>query len=317
MADRNTLWKWLADVLTAGQPVALLVVVDSVGSSPGKVGAKMAMTVDGSLGTIGGGAIESALMKIARGLLDTPDAQPQLHRRVHRLAAGEQASGMICGGEQTVLIYPCRSEDQATFEQCLEFSRRHTPLDLCISASGLCVMPRTIAGSVVAFDEGKPWLYRETLGPRYRAFIIGGGHVSLALSKLLNWLDFDITVMDERETVETMRLNEYARQKWTIPYVDIAEYVPEGPDVFVFIMTHSPDRDQLVVARLLGKRFAYLGLLGSGSKIAALKAALAAHLSNEQLSQLHAPMGLAIASHTPEEIAISIAAELIQLINAG
>lgn len=164
MAEQGALWQWLIAAITAGQPAALLVVAGSVGSSPGKAGAKMAVTADSCIGTIGGGAIESGLMKIALTLLMDDDGRPQLYRRVHHPAADAQASGMICGGEQTVLIYPCRNEDKALFEQCLQACRLRTPLELSISASGLNVAAVQQLSSAISFEGGESWCYRETLG---------------------------------------------------------------------------------------------------------------------------------------------------------
>lgn len=317
MAERGALWQWLIEALTLRQPVALLVVVDSVGSSPGKIGAKMAVSGQSCAGTIGGGAVESGMINIARSLLSETDAEPRLYRRVHHPEAGLEASGMICGGEQTVLLYPCRSEDRHLFVHCLEYCRQRASFGLSISASGLRIVPMSTAMSRARFEHGEHWRYQEALGMRRSAYIIGAGHVGLALSRVLDWLDFDVTVIDEREQAESMPLNGHARQKWRIPYSDIAEQVPDGPDVFVFVMTHHYSRDELVLARLARKQFAYLGVLGSRHKVSQLKASLANRLSTEQLARLRAPMGLPINSHTPEEIAVSIAAEIIQLINCG
>ena len=170
-------------------------------------------------------------------------------------------------------------------------------------------------GFTPEFVGGQNWHYREIIGHYNRAYIIGAGHVGLALSKVLAMLDFDISVIDDREPPDSIEPNLYARQKWGITYANIAEHIPEGMDVFVFIMTHNHHGDELVLSKLAGKRLAYLGVLGSQHKVAELKNRLAQQLPFEQLQRLHAPMGLQIGSHTPVEIAISIAAELIQIIN--
>lgn len=315
MSDYAKFWQWLIAALDAHDPVTLLIVTESVGSSPGKVGAKMAVTAQCCIGTIGGGPVESGLMQTARSLLNDVGARPQIFRLAHHPTETRQTSGMICGGEQTVLLYPCRPDDRPLFGQLLECCRRGTPLTLCISGHGLQVLPAEL-NLPATFSGDDDWCYRETIGLRKRAYIIGGGHVGLALSKVLDMLDFDITVIDEREQLDSMQANIYAEQKWRIPYSEIAEHIPEGADVFVFIMTHHHHGDELVLTQLAGKRLAYLGLLGSRHKIAELKNSLIHKLPADQLQRLRAPIGLAIKSHTPAEIAISIAAELIQLNNS-
>ena len=80
-------------------------------------------------------------------------------------------------------------------------------------------------------------------------------------------------------------------------------------------MTHSHKTDEKVTAQLANKKVRYLGVLGSHKKIAQLKTNLSATVSLQSLQHIRGPIGLPINSHTPEEIAISIAAELVQLLN--
>ena len=313
MAERGALWQWLIDALDAGQAAALLTVVETNGSSPAKIGAKLALTSQHCFGTIGGGPLEVRMIRTTRSMLTSVRFGPHIVRMAHHPSETIQPSGAICGGEQVVLVYPCRLEDRSVFMRLLESCRSRIPLNLTISTNGLTIIQTSQALSVGKFSGGDSWQYQETLGQGHQAFIVGGGHVSLALSKILDWLNYDVTVIDEREALDTMRMNSYARQKWTMPYNAIAEHIPEGSKVFVFVMTHNHKNDELVLTQLLKKQFAYLGLLGSHNKINQLKSNLAKQFSAEKLQQLQAPMGLPIKSHTPEEIAVSIAADLIQM----
>lgn len=313
MADRGALWQWLIDALEAQLPAALLIIADTSGSSPAKIGAKMALTQQHSFGTIGGGPVEQQMLHTARNMLLSGGGKAKIFHLAHHASTTMQRSGAICGGEQTVLVYPCSPEDHSVFTQLLDACQSRTPLNLTLSTHGLTLSQASHILPIAQFSDGDSWQYQETLGQSNRAFIIGGGHVSLALSKVLDWLDFDVTVMDERESLETMQNNPYARQKCTVPYRNIAEHVQDGPHVFVFVMTHNHSNDELVLRQLLPKRFSYIGLLGSQNKITQLQSNLAKALTLEQLQQLRAPMGLPIKSHSPEEIAISIAAELIQM----
>ncbi len=316
MAEQTELWHWLISALEINESVALLIVADSRGSSPGTPGAKMAVSLQNVIGTVGGGSIESEMIASARAMLIKGESHPKVLRRAHRASADLKPSGMICGGEQTVLIYPCRSTDKSSFERLISSVEKGEYSLFKVSAHGVQTSPQITSVPVpVTFESGESWQYCECLGPRKRAFIVGGGHIALALSKILEMLDFDITVIDEREGLETMQANVYAKQKWRLPYSAIARAVPEGNDVFAFVMTHDHRCDQEVLTELAGKQLAYLGLLGSRHKISRIRQTLTEHFPESLCQSIHAPMGLPIGSHTPEEIAVSIAAELVQLLN--
>jgi xanthine dehydrogenase accessory factor len=130
-------------------------------------------------------------------------------------------------------------------------------------------------------------------------------------------LIFHIVVLDDRAQVATMAANTYAQQKQVISYKNIGKHVSEGHQSYVVIMTFGHQGDERVLQQLAGKKLRYLGLMGSPAKIAQI----IAHLKKKgigaaSLKKVHAPVGLPIHSHTPEEIAISIAAEIIQVKNS-
>lgn len=313
MADSAQFWGWVSDTLRQNSPLILLLVVDSQGSSPGTAGAKMALRCDGAAcGTIGGGAVEDGLLQKAQQMLASNAATPQLYRQQHRETSSAEASGNICGGEQTVLLYPCHAEDLPTLAQLAACCAQRREAVLSISAAGMEILPAVALNTDIAYSPGERWRYCERFGARNNAYIVGGGHVSIALSQVLALLNFDITVIDVRSDLATMRDNSYARCKLLRSYEELAAAVPEGPRQFVFIMTHDHVCDALAVRQLAEKRLRYLGVLGSRGKIARMKESLAAQLDYQALQRLRAPMGLPIGSHTPAEIAVSIAAEVVQ-----
>ncbi|GAB4255230.1 MAG: XdhC family protein [Methylomicrobium sp.] len=311
LLKRIHFWRYLADRLDQGEPVVLLVVVETRGSTPRKIGAKMFVTGRGEcFGTIGGGAFE-------RGLVDRAIAsmrQGNLERCLMRYEHDSDTAGMICGGKQTVLFFACRTEESASFRAAYEERRGvvlFSPQRVVFDAASVLSGP-----SCFTMQNEADWLFRENIGFAKRAYLIGGGHVSLALSKVLRMLDFEITVIDERDDLSTMADNQDADSQWIMPYSAIAEAIPEGPQVFVFIMTHSHRTDERIAASLAEKDFFYLGILGSEQKIARIRNRLRARLSDRVLQRIRGPIGLPIHSHTPEEIAVSIAAETIQLTHA-
>ena len=113
-----------------------------------------------------------------------------------------------------------------------------------------------------------------------------------------------------------MAANTYAQEKQVVSYKSIGKHVSEGKQSYVVIMTFGHQADELVLGQLAGKKLRYLGLMGSPAKIAQIFASLKKKgVGAASLKKVHAPVGLPIHSHTPEEIAISIAAEIIQVKN--
>jgi xanthine dehydrogenase accessory factor len=314
LSKHTSFWQHVADALANTDKLMLLLVVDSQGSSPGKAGDKIFLADQGKrFGSIGGGTAEYKLLRLAETLLDDDRFNTQLIRQQHQLEAVTQASGMICGGEQTLLLYKCRMSDKTLFQQVAA----HPSGLLMFSPTGLQWRNDTklAVPHHFSYQSETDWLYQVNLAWQRQAYIVGGGHVSLALSKILVTLDFDITVIDERDNPDTLAHNHYAHRKLRIPYREIGNAIAEGEQVFVFIMTHSHKADEKVVEQLADKQLRYLGVLGSQKKIEQLKANLAHRLSVESLQRIRGPMGLPIKSHTPAEIAVSIAAELIQILN--
>ena len=318
--NRPSIWQWLITTLQRNQPAALLVVVSNTGSSPGRAGNKMALTANGAtFGTVGGGQVEHDLGAHAMKCLNRPSHRTLLINKQHRPAPeASHASGHICGGEQWLALLSCGPAQLPLLQRLQLACEQQQPLLLQLDSQGLTVTESGIllATPLFHYRDENDWCYQETIGLRKTAYIIGGGHVCLALSKVLATLGYDITVIDERQGLDTLNRNTDAHRKLIIPYREISQAVPEGEQVFVFIMTHSHKTDEQVVEQLATKKVAYLGLLGSRRKIAQLKANLSGRLAPETLQNIRAPIGLPIRSHTPAEIAISIAAELIQLSNS-
>ena len=130
-------------------------------------------------------------------------------------------------------------------------------------------------------------------------------------------MDFYICVYDNRPDLHTMIENNYVHQKKLLSdYLELNGLISSGPDQFVVVMTFGYRTDKMAVRGLAGKEFRYFGLLGSANKVKKLLSDLREDgLLQQQLDTIHAPVGLPINSQTPEEIAISIAAEIIQVKN--
>jgi len=129
-------------------------------------------------------------------------------------------------------------------------------------------------------------------------------------------LGFYVTQLDNRNELNTMTGNFFAHRKEVIEYEEIVEHIPEGLNTYVVLVSFGYRTDKIILKKLLGKRYRYLGMLGSEAKVNTLLKELSGEgFSEEILKQVHAPIGIPIHSQTPFEIAVSIAAEIIAVKN--
>ena len=312
-------WEFVRECLQDDEPVMLLLVVESGGSSPGRPGFKMAVTVDGRIhGTIGGGIMERELADKAGKLLTRGTGRPQLLKLLHHEDGAGKRSGMICSGWQRLAMLPLAGGDSDAVDSLIFALKRNRPGRLKFSPGGMEFQPRKKPAAAIAFTfrSAEDWMYQEEAGQRPTVTIIGGGHVGLALSRVMADLNFHIVVLDDRAKVATMAANTYAQEKQVVSYKSIGKHVSEGNQSYVVIMTFGHQADERVLEQLARKKLCYLGLMGSPAKIAQIFASLKKKgVSPASLKKVHAPVGLPIHSHTPEEIAVSIAAEIIQVKN--
>jgi xanthine dehydrogenase accessory factor len=162
------------------------------------------------------------------------------------------------------------------------------------------------------------FLYEEKLGFKNRLFIVGGGHCALALSEIMAKMDFHISLFDDREDLNTLAKNDFVDEKKTISsYEHIGDFIPPGANNYVVVMTLGYKFDEIVIRKLFDKDFKYFGVLGSRAKMKTLLRNLEKEgFDREKLARIRTPVGLKINSRTPEEIAVSIAAEIIAVKNS-
>lgn len=304
----------------------LLSVADSSGSSPGRAGYKMAVASDGELcGSIGGGVMEVNLVEQSRATLSEPGAigtgfsAATLIEQVHQKNAAN-SSGMICSGRQTVILKHLTSPDEDTVNSVINALSQRQPIAFEISNLKFQIIETTRDNSRCLFSKtsATEFVYQEKLGSANRLFIIGGGHCALALSELISRLDFHIRIFDDRPELNTIDKNEFADEVTIVDsYKTISEHIDSDGRTYVAVMTLGYASDAVVIRQLVDRDFKYFGVLGSKTKMATLKKELRVEGIDEQrLERIRTPIGLAINSRTPEEIAISIAAEIIAVKNA-
>lgn len=306
-------WKFISGKLAAEQAVMLLYVLESEGSSPGRCGFKMAVAADGMIcGTIGGGIMEHKLVEMAKDMLDKKEPAVLLKRQYHDKEHTTDQSGMICLGNQLNVFIPLTQADEKTIETILE----EGPYTIQLSPKGLNIQESTPADKnySLQFKSNKDWLYTEKINQRPVIHIIGGGHVSLALSELMCFLGFYSKVYDDRPGLNTILQNFFANEKIIVPgYEHLDEYIKDCKNDYAVIMTMGYRTDKIALQQLLNRDFYYLGMMGSEYKIELLMNELKAEgVSEGALKKVFTPIGVNIYSKTTPEIAVSIAAEIIR-----
>jgi len=311
-------WQHILSKLQDNQKVYVLTVIENFGSSPGRKGFKMLVSQDHFIfGSIGGGVMEFSLVEEARQLLHKEQSPNFIKKQIHKGKKIKEGSGMICSGEQTVAFHclgPAHLSVIKGIINCLQNGEKGT---LQLTTDSFDFTLDKIANQFEYYIHStEDWSFKEHIGYRETLHIIGGGHVGVAVSELLVKLGFYVIVYDNRKDLNTLENNQFSHQKMLVDYNEISDYVPEGYTNYVAIMTNKYTDDKLVLSKLIQKKFAFIGVLGSKAKLKAMWAVLTRDgFSQEALNSVYAPIGLPIKSETPEEIAVSIAAQIIQVKN--
>lgn len=314
-------WQLIQHSLQSNIAAMLLYVLESKGSSPGRQGFMMAVNATGEMsGSLGGGIMEHKFVEMAKAKLLQDADESSLHHQVHDKSAAKNQSGMICSGEQTIFLHAVKKEETAVVDNIISVLQQNKNASLLITPAGINV-DHTIPAANYTFEKvsDHTFFFKEKLGYKNKLLIIGGGHCALALSQLMSGMDFYIHVFDHREALNTMERNHFVQEKTVVnDFAALSTLVPSSANSFVVVMTVGYRTDAAVLKALQGSSFAYLGVLGSKSKISKLFAQLAAEGMDENwLGAVYAPIGLPVKSQTPEEIAVSIAAEIIAVKNKG
>ncbi|MCK4664129.1 MAG: XdhC family protein [Bacteroidales bacterium] len=161
---------------------------------------------------------------------------------------------------------------------------------------------------------GNVQVFIEPIIAKKELIIFGAGHIGKILAKFANQLNFKITLVDNREDI----LNKIKENNYTIVEENFRTYLPKinfNKNIFISVVTHNHDYDKEIVAYCAKKEFAYLGMIGSKTKIKKFREYYLKEniLNNEDMSKIDWPMGIDIECQTPEEITISILAKLIDV----
>ncbi len=320
--------------LAGGKPMVVSILVETVGSSPQEAGAWMALLADASqLGTLGGGCVEAEVRRRALPLLSSGGFRLD---RFNMDADYGWDDGLICGGRIAVLSFRTGEDALAALRAWQEGRAAGRPGVACALADGEAARlyysdaaPPAPLAATVEIEAWRGWLelglphfesdgvrhlYVEPQGARERLIIAGAGHVGCALARLAARLDFETTVLDDRaDFANRPRFPDAAAILVGPIAATLAEMQLTQRD-YVVLVTRGHKHDEEALAAVIEKSPAYLGMIGSRRKVALIFHDLRdMGVSKQRLEEVHAPIGLPIGSRTVEEIATSIAAELVQV----
>lgn len=316
----------LHDAILTNDAVLVQVVADS-GSTPRGSGAAMVITETGLLtGTIGGGAVEYKSQGLAAQLLKD---QTNFISEFSLKEEDIEDLGMICGGDVKVFFRFIQQGDEevlkllkAGLESFEQGKKSWFFLDLKQGGFGLYTETAGFNGQFELAEpeeylSNKPLvkadIYCQPLNRGGKVVVFGGGHVGQELVPILSKIGFDVQVFDDRPEFLTEAVFPTATQRILGDFDNIYDFVDLKKEDYAIVMTRGHAFDLIVQRQLHQKTLTYLGVIGSRRKMAQVFATLKEEgVSQEELDQVFTPIGLNILADTPAEIAISVAAELIQ-----
>ena len=330
--------------LTSGENVILATIFSHHGSTPRTAGAKMVIFENHHIeGTIGGGLLEAQVLKAAQKVFKNQGSQ--ILSFDLNAPATVDSMDMICGGDVEVLLEFIQANQLNTdfFSQfahsikhgTIQFMittlpQRDNPAEIqrCImNVDGSICGPLKISKGLidrlrsqtnancdlfVSIDDDQRFLI-EALSRKPTVYLYGAGHVSQEVARLTQRVDFRTVILDDRKEFANRQRFEAADNIILLQnFAQALAGVEIDADSYVVIVTRGHQHDKLVLEQALKTEAGYIGMIGSRRKRNAIYQALAKQgFTRKDLDRVHSPIGIEIEAETPQEIAVSIVAELI------
>lgn len=341
------LFESLVEELEAGRSCVLATVVRTMGSTPQKPGARILIREDGSaIGTLGGGRVEHDIQVEAVSLFLRESPRPYIREYLLNEVLDSE-HGLVCGGRMEFLIEPVFPDALPLYKEILAACRGGAPVTVVTltrpevgrklilrgdgsrqGALGVPELERKAAAmassltfnepGISLLSEGECEAFIEVFASPPRLLIFGAGHVGRALTKLAKAVGFKVTVIDDREDYACRENLPKADEIIVSDFARASEGVSLRPEMAAVIVTRGHQHDLDVLTQVIWKDLWYLGMIGSRRKVLLIFERLRQlGVPQERISRVRAPVGLNIGARTPEEIALSILAEMIMLRRGG
>lgn len=341
------------ELLRDGQSCVLATVVRTKGSTPQKAGAMLLVREDGSgVGTLGGGCVEGDIWFAAKEILRRGGGPEFKDYFLNEDVAARD--GLVCGGTMYFYLEPLREPNEflPMASEIVEAYEGGDPVSLAtvvnvpsgadiLGAKLLLRADGTFVGTLGSTDldtvgkevalrvadlgnaeslttEDGTELFVEGFTTPPTLVMVGGGHVGKATADLAHNLGYRVYVIDDRVEFANEERFPYAEQVIVAPYDQWANHLILNVNSFVVCATRGHRFDDMALESALQTRARYIGLLGSRRKTLMIYQRLTRQGTGiERLKQVHAPIGLDIGALTPEELAVSILAEIIMVRRGG
>jgi len=342
MNDRQ-IYKKAVHLLEAGQNIALATVISTTGSTPGKVAYKMLLWGKNAeiLGTIGGGLLEAEIINKANDML--PKIQKQLF--TFNLDPNRNNEKGICGGTIEILIETFDSKSLPLFTELSagnladaalisNLSPQKSPQKILLknvgrpeSFANLNFSPEvtesikrlvTKEQTAKITSPDRIQIFVETIALEPMLFIFGAGHLACYIAKYAKSVNFRITVCDDRAEFANKNRFPEADNIVAQSFETVLDNLAIDKDSYAVVVTREHKFDELVLEKILRTDAKYIGMIGSKKKTAAiLKNLKERNVPQQALCRVYSPIGISIGALTPEEIALSVAAELVKIRRLG
>jgi xanthine dehydrogenase accessory factor len=334
-----------ASALKTGGNIALVTVISTTGSTPGKVGYKMLASAKNSetMGTVGGGLTEAQIIKMAVSMLSAPDSQvfrfdfggtqedekgicggsaeflvETFDKR--SLSLFEKLSTAIASGEKGVLISIIsprkppekiflKDTDQIDATTIIEFSQ-----EVITSIKGLAAKEQP--AKILSGDGFE--VFVETVAKQPPLIIFGAGHLSTHISRYAKSLNFTVTVCDDREQYANKERFPDADHIIVENFERAFDRIHIDSNSYIVIVARGHKYDEMILEQALMTNAKYIGMIGSKRKtLTILKRLNERGIPDQTLNRVYSPIGISIGAVTPEEIALSIVSELVKIRRIG
>jgi xanthine dehydrogenase accessory factor len=333
----------ICGLLASGTPAVLATIVDVQGSSPRHKGTKMVVGSDGkTYGTVGGSLLEASIIKEANGIF----LSGQSRLRVFDSTGNNiNSSGMICGGRTTALLdYVIASDENIKFYQNWQTAVKNgnkffvltrfqdSAEKIEIIGHSLLSSDGKIIGSPLASEDletlkaalrnayatsivttGDARIVLDPVLGCKTVFCFGAGHVAVPTAHIASLVGFRVVVVDHRpELANPDRFPDADSICIIKDFYKALEGLEINSDSYIVIFTPSHEYDRAVLEQSLKTSAGYIGMISSRRKKEAIyRYLMDKGVKKEELGRVHSPIGVPIGGETPEEIAVSIVAEMI------
>jgi len=352
----HNIYHHLLDIRQKGSLLALATVTRTIGSTPQKPGSSALFDLKGLVaGTVGGGVLEGEVQQIAQRAIRLKESGYYPFKLDGEISHGDGAicggqAGILIDASPEDHVVVFESVKQSMINRTpgilVTIVTVNTDRGTCIQRFWLTGIENqtipflndpVISGEVQRLlSAGKPGDYREldvsptgdehkdmvlleAIFPPPHLVIAGAGHIGRALSHIGKLLDFEITVIDDRPEYANPANLPDADHILVMDIGSAMEQLEKSPDTFVVILTRGHKDDARALKACIGADMAYIGMIGSKRKITQMQKDFLEHgwAAPEEWDLIHAPVGLDIRSVSVQEIAISIAAQLILVKNSN